>query len=103
MIEDYNFIIIGRSTCPFCVYALDFCIARGLNYTFLDYNSSPSILKTYKDFHQQETVPIILSNHVLSGLTKKVGGYQDLLQFERDFTDVKKKPRKATRSKKKNN
>ena len=105
MIEDYNFIIIGRSTCPFCVYALDFCIARGLKYNFLDYKSDLPILESYKDFYKQETVPIILSNHTLSGATKRVGGYQALLQFERDFKvkDVERKPKKTTRSRKKNN
>ena len=48
---------------------------------FLDYSDNPEILEDYKSFHQQETVPIILSNHLVSGLTKKIGGYTEFADW----------------------
>ena len=76
-----RFIIIGRSTCPFCVKAIDYCCAKGAEYKFLDYHTRPNILQEYKLFHRHETVPIILANDIDTGYTKKVGGYSDLLEY----------------------
>ena len=75
-----RFIIVGRRTCPFCVHAVDYCSAKGLEFIFLDYTTSPEILEDYKEFHDQQTVPIILANNLETGYTKKVGGYSDLLE-----------------------
>ena len=72
-------IIFGRKTCVFCIYSVDFCEAKGLQCDFLDYYDRPEILEDYKDFYKQKTVPIILSNCLETGRTKKIGGYQDLL------------------------
>ena len=77
---DNKYIIIGRATCHFCALAVDLCKAKKIKYTFLDYAENPSLLEDYKLFHQQETVPIILSNHLETGLIKKIGGYTDLLE-----------------------
>ena len=74
-------IIIGRSTCPFCVRALDYCSAKKVESQFLDYAMKPEILEEYKQFHNHPTVPIILANNVETGYTKKVGGYSDLLEY----------------------
>ena len=74
-------IIIGRSTCPFCVQAIDFCKATGRQFVFLDYKGSEEVLEDYKEFHSQKTVPIILANNLETGYTKKVGGYTDLLDY----------------------
>lgn len=81
MTENNRFIIIGRSTCPFCVQADDFCRANKVESVFLDYVNQEHVLEDYKQFHNQETVPIILANDLETGYTKKVGGYTDLLSF----------------------
>ena len=74
-------IIIGRSTCPFCVKALSYCVQKNIERIYLDYAGTPEILEEYKEFYKQETVPIILSNNINSGLVKKVGGYTDLVDY----------------------
>ena len=76
-----RFIIIGRETCPFCTMAMDYLSAKQIKYIFLDYSEELEILEEYKNFHKQETVPIILSNDLESGYTKKIGGYTDLLGY----------------------
>lgn len=59
--------------------AIDLCKASSSDYIFLDYVNRPDILEEYKDYYKHDTVPIILSNHVITGQTKKVGGYSDLI------------------------
>ena len=76
-----RFIIIGRSTCPFCVKAIDYCKAKQTEAVFLNYAETPTILEEYKQFHNHPTVPIILANNLETGYTKKVGGYSDLLEY----------------------
>ena len=76
-----RFIIIGRLTCPFCAKAIDYCKAKNAEYVFFNYTEVPEMLEEYKIFHQQSTVPIILSNNLESGYTKKLGGYSDLLEY----------------------
>ena len=76
-----RFIIIGRSTCPFCVRAVDYCVAKQAEHEFLDYANDPEKLEEYKEFHDHPTVPIVLANNLETGYTKKVGGYSDLLEF----------------------
>lgn len=75
-----RYIIIGRSTCPFCAMAEDLLVAKHIPCIFLDYVEDPTILEDYKEFHKQDTVPIILKNNLSSGLTQKIGGYSDLLE-----------------------
>jgi glutaredoxin len=75
-----KYIIIGRSSCPFCTMAQDIALAYGREFTFLDFNVKRDILEDYKNFYKQKTVPIILSNHLETGLVKKIGGYSDLLE-----------------------
>ena len=76
-----RFIIIGRSTCPFCVKAVEYCTAKEAESKFLDYSNNPQILDEYKEFHSHPTVPIILANNLETGYTRKVGGYSDLLEY----------------------
>ena len=76
-----RFIIIGRSSCPFCVKAVDYCKAKEKQFEFLDYATHPQVLQEYKEFHNHPTVPIILANNLETGYTKKVGGYSDLLEY----------------------
>jgi hypothetical protein len=61
--------------------AEDLLIASRREVIFLDYATRPQILDDYKNFHDHQTVPIILSNNIDSGLVKKVGGYSDLLEY----------------------
>lgn len=75
-----RFIIIGRATCPFCTMAEDLLKASKKECIFLDYSTSTHILEDYKEFHGQNTVPIILSNNTETGLTYRIGGYTDLLE-----------------------
>ena len=76
-----RFIVIGRSTCPFCTMAEDLLKASKKECIFLDYCPSVHILEDYKKFYNQSTVPIILSNHLDTGYTKRIGGYTDLLEY----------------------
>ena len=78
-------IIIGRDSCDFCLHAEDFCRAAELQYVFLNYENRQEILQDYKDFYNQKTVPIVLSNDLDTGLTEKVGGYSDLLEYTKTF------------------
>ena len=75
-----RYIIIGRSTCSFCRMAADICVAKNIDYIFLDYAENLEILEEYKVFHSQETVPIVLSNNCETGNTRKIGGYSELLE-----------------------
>tara|TARA_B100000524_G_scaffold309074_1_gene184990 strand:- start:100 stop:354 length:255 start_codon:yes stop_codon:yes gene_type:complete len=77
-----KFIIIGRSTCPFCIMAVDFLLAKDQEHVFLDYHDHLEILEEYKHFHKQQTVPIILANNKITGLVHKIGGYSDLLEYD---------------------
>jgi glutaredoxin len=81
MTENNRFIIIGRSTCPFCNQAVDYCNAKSAQSIFLDYVNQEHTLEEYKEFYNQKTVPIILANNLETGYTKKIGGYTDLLDF----------------------
>jgi hypothetical protein len=60
--------------------AEDLLTASNFECVFLDYSTNPQILEDYKDFHNQATVPIILSNDLETGMTFRVGGYTDLLE-----------------------
>ena len=75
-----RFIIIGRATCTFCTMAEDLLKASHKQCVFLDYSTSVNILEDYKDFYNQKTVPIILSNNLETGYTFRIGGYTDLLE-----------------------
>ena len=78
---DERFIIIGRSSCPFCTMAVDFLKCKGVESIFLDYDFDRTILEEYKSFYNQKTVPIVISNNTDTGLVKKIGGYDNLLDY----------------------
>ena len=77
---DKRFIIIGKSSCPFCAMAQDLLVASDISSVFLDYESNQEILEDYKKFHSHSTVPIVLENDLGTGYTVKVGGYTELLE-----------------------
>ena len=76
-----RFFIFGRSTCPFCRLAADYCIGSSIEHTYLDFMGREDILEDYKEFYNQKTVPIVLVNNTDTGETKKIGGYTDLLDY----------------------
>jgi len=78
---DNRYIIIGRSNCPFCTAAVDYCTGAGMQHVFLDYVNAQEVLQDYKDFHNHPTVPIILENNLETGRVTKVGGYQDFIKL----------------------
>ena len=61
--------------------AVDFLEDMVFQHEFLDYVDSTDILEDYKTFYKQDTVPIILSNNIKTGLTRKIGGYSDLMEY----------------------
>jgi hypothetical protein len=61
--------------------AEDLLKSKKLESIFLDYENNKEILEDYKQFHNHPTLPIVLSNDLISGYTRKVGGYTDLLDY----------------------
>tara|TARA_B100000085_G_scaffold137694_1_gene125442 strand:+ start:2355 stop:2546 length:192 start_codon:yes stop_codon:yes gene_type:complete len=51
---------------------------ENVDFVFLDYAERPEILDDYKQFHNMETVPIILKNNLTTGYVSLVGGYTSL-------------------------
>ena len=96
---DKRYIIFGRESCPFCVMAADFCIASHLEHVFLNYENNKGILEDYKQFYQQDTVPIILENNKETGLVKKVGGYSDLISLFEEKMEKNVRKNKNTKNK----
>jgi glutaredoxin len=80
MIED-RYIIIGRSSCPFCIHAVDYSKSCIFQYIFLDYEEDRESLEVYKEFYGHKTLPIILANNLETGYTKKIGGYRDFIDL----------------------
>ena len=73
-----RYIIYGRSSCPFCVAAVDLLKFRDIESVFLDLDDSPDQLNEAKQFYDWPTVPIILKNDLDTGEVSLVGGYTDL-------------------------
>lgn len=61
--------------------AEDFLTCHDADFKFFDFATTPSILEDYKEFYKQNTVPIIIINNKDTGLTKKLGGYTELLEY----------------------
>ena len=72
---------MGRSSCPYCGFAVDYCQAKGSEVAYLDYTENMEALKDCMEFYKMKTVPIILENDLETGLVKFIGGYADLLEF----------------------
>jgi glutaredoxin 1 len=75
-----RYIIYGRSSCGYCTRACDLLESRAVDYVFLNMDEDPIGLKEAKDYYGHETVPVILSNNLSTGLVTLVGGYDDLLR-----------------------
>ena len=73
-----RYIIFGKSTCHFCMHAVDYCKASSREYLYIDLEGQPDVLEEYKKFYNHETVPIILKNDLDSGLVSFIGGFSEL-------------------------
>ena len=76
-----RYIIYGKSECPYCSSAQDYCRAKDLEEVYLDYTEHTDALIDCMNFYKMKTVPIILENDLDTGLVRFVGGYTDLLEF----------------------
>jgi glutaredoxin len=85
MVSHLNrYIIYGRSTCPFCKKAVDLLDSKHKESIFFDFSEDLEAITDAKRFYKFETVPIILENNNVSGLTKLIGGYSDLVEYLND-------------------
>ena len=83
MVEDL-FIIYGRQSCPYCVIACNALAQRGLNHKFVDCETDREFLHETKMFYNRETVPIVIHIPADTGITKLIGGCDDLMEFLSD-------------------
>ena len=76
-----RYYIWGRSSCDYCIRACEFLYSRNELYDFFDHDGDEPFLEELKGFYEHETVPLIVENDISTGLTKFVGGYDDLQKF----------------------
>ena len=82
-----RYIIFGKSTCHFCVHAIDYCKASSKEYLYIDLEGRPDVIEEYKNFYNHETVPIILKNDLDSGLVSFIGGFSELTDLAEKETN----------------
>lgn len=78
MARGYQYLVYGRSSCPYCNDAQDLLGFCGLDYTFFDHEDDRGFLEEVKTFYGMTTVPIILKMNEETGLTKLIGGFDKL-------------------------
>jgi glutaredoxin len=71
-----NYVVYGRSTCPFCKKAIKLLEKRQEKHVFVDLAEEPQVLSETKRFYKWKTVPIVIQ----SGPTgnKFIGGFNEL-------------------------
>jgi glutaredoxin len=79
-----RYIIYGRSTCSYCVKAVDLLESRGEESIFFDFFDDPDALTDAKRFYKMDTVPIIIQNNKIFGKTTLIGGYSELTELFND-------------------
>ena len=84
---DDRFIVYGRSSCPYCVLAVELLEEREREVIFFDFLEQQDAIDEVKAFYAWPTVPAIIVNNKVSGETNFIGGYSDLL--EREGIDAK--------------
>ena len=72
-----RYIVYGRSSCPYCVRAVQALEAESKEFFFFD-EEGEAELDYIKKFYASKTVPIIIENNKITGKTSMVGGYTDL-------------------------
>tara|TARA_A100001011_G_scaffold73289_1_gene75216 strand:- start:3108 stop:3371 length:264 start_codon:yes stop_codon:yes gene_type:complete len=75
-----RFIIYGRSSCPWCVRAVNFLDILRQESVFLNMEEDREGLEEAKVFYDWKTVPMILENDLSSGKVNFIGGYDNLKQ-----------------------
>ena len=73
-----NYLIYGRSSCPYCVQATKLLDAHQLKYNFFDLEFDRDFLNEAKVFYDHRTVPIVLKVNGKSGIVEFIGGCDDL-------------------------
>ncbi len=74
-----RYLVYGRSSCFYCNEACEALTENGKNFIFFD--ESELFLEYVKTFYDRKTVPIILSNDLVTGEVRMVGGSSDLKEF----------------------
>ena len=67
--------IYGITDCPYCLMARSFCMARNLEYIWIDLDMSPAARKAIKEQYSWQTFPVILKSRQL------IGGFTELKQI----------------------
>ena len=75
-----RFIVYGRSSCPWCVRAINFLDILRQESVFLNMEEDREGLEEAKVFYNWKTVPMILENDLNSGKISFIGGYDKLKQ-----------------------
>jgi len=78
------FLVYGRHSCPYCVIACNALSQRGLQHKFIDCENDKEFLHEAKMFYNMQTVPIIIQIPDNTGITKFIGGCDDLMEFLKD-------------------
>jgi len=78
MDSQYSFLVYGRSSCPYCVEAVDILKSKNLNHTFFNHENDRSFLEQVKKFYKHQTVPIVLKINKETGIVTFIGGCDDL-------------------------
>lgn len=73
-----RFIVYGRTNCSFCVDAINLLKEKDHEYCFFDFTEDPEAITDAKSFYKWETVPMILKNNMVTGITSFVGGLDNL-------------------------
>ena len=58
--------------------------SREFDYYFFDLEGDESFMADVKSFYNHSTVPIVLENDISTGLTRFIGGCDDLLETLND-------------------
>ena len=75
-----EYIIYGKSSCPFCVMATELLNSEGKEYDFVDLQDKVSILSEVKEYYKHSTVPIVIRGD-LEDRWVFIGGYTELRSF----------------------
>ena len=78
MARETYYIVYGRSSCPYCIEAVNLLDFAGIEREFFDLENDRDFIQELKDFHSMQTVPIILKIDGESGRVKLIGGCDDL-------------------------
>jgi glutaredoxin len=73
--------VIAKKDCPFCIKTALLLRERREQFEFCDLDCSPDLLKEYKRYYNQSTVPIIILIDEEKGSRMVIGGFSDLVDY----------------------